>query len=437
MRKSSVSKITSRNYKNIRLEEGLELGSLNVFIGANGSGKSNVISLFKFLQESVAGSGTDDQRGRTSFENAVDGLGGARILDGTVEAPAKVELEFHFALENNEAFLGIELLAPRAHHGVVVERESLASGKGNSNSPPFYHVRGGQGGSGTGSISVYSYPKQVTSMTSNPPTHWENIENIPNNELALSALPRLLESSRFALSSMPLFGPRGRIIDATASWKFYNANSMDAGRIKSFDPKLGRSDLYVSPSGENLVLVLYNLMHEDFSFEESLNLMFKDILPVTRKLRALALGRTSVFLEWQVEGCSDPFYLDEMSDGTIRMLCWAVILSSPRLPSLIVLDEPELGIHPAWMPVLAEWIKTAAHKTQVIVITHSPDLLDFFTDKLEDDGYIYSFQQDPDSQNHFIPKRLRRDNVSGWLDEGWQLGDLYRVGNPAVGGWPW
>lgn len=86
MRKSSVSKITSRNYKNIRLEEGLELGSLNIFIGANESGKSNVISLFKFLQVSVAGSGTDDQRGRTSFENAVDGLGGAMYPAGWMRA---------------------------------------------------------------------------------------------------------------------------------------------------------------------------------------------------------------------------------------------------------------------------------------------------------------------------------------------------------------
>ena len=125
-----------------------------------------------------------------------------------------------------------------------------------------------------------------------------------------------------------------------------------------------------------------------------------------------------------------------MSDGTIRMLCWAVILHSPRPPTLIVIEEPELGIHPAWMPILADWIKRATQKTQVIVTTHSPDLLDHFTDQL-DDGYIYAFQRDFESQSHFKPKRLDRDAISGWLEDGWQLGDLYRVGNPAVGGWPW
>ena len=212
---------------------------------------------------------------------------------------------------------------------------------------------------------------------------------------------------------------------------------MNVNRIKFSDPKLGRSDLFVSPSGENLVLVIYNLIHEDFEFEESLNQMIKDILPVTRKIRALSLGRIAVIFEWHVEGCSDPSFLDEMSDGTVRMLCWAVILNSPKLPSLIVIEEPELGIHPAWMPILAEWIKRAAQKTQVIVTTHSPDLLDHFTDQLDDDGYIYTFQQDSESQNHFRPKRLDRETVSGWIEDGWQVGDLYRVGNPAVGGWPW
>jgi predicted ATPase len=434
----SVSKVTTKNYKNIRLEEGLDWGALTVLIGANGSGKSNVISLFQFLQESVAGAGTDDQRGRTNFEDAVSRLGGARILDGTISAPANVNVEYQFASESKETTLGIELLVPRSHHKVIVEREFLDSGSGYSSPPAYYRVQnGGSGGSGSGVISVFDYPHGVSKTMVSPPTHLENIQNIPDNELAFSVMPRLLESSSFAPDAVPLYGPRGMIKDSTVSWRFYNANSMNVNRIKFSDPKLGRSDLFVSPSGENLVLVIYNLIHEDFEFEESLNQMIKDILPVTRKIRALSLGRIAVIFEWHVEGCSDPLFLDEMSDGTVRMLCWAVILNSPKLPSLIVIEEPELGIHPAWMPILAEWIKRAAQKTQVIVTTHSPDLLDHFTDQLDDGGYIYTFQQDSESQNHFRPRRLDRETVSGWIEDGWQVGDLYRVGNPAVGGWPW
>lgn len=432
-----VSKLTSKNYKNICLEDGLELGSLNILIGANGSGKSNVLSLFEFLQKSVVGARLDEQRGRTNFEDAVSQLGGARILDGTISAPAKVSLEYQFAHEKHETTLEIELFVPRSHRRVFVEREILDRGSGSSSPPAFYRVQSGQNGNRAGVISVFDYPPLVSKTLVDPPTHLENIQNIPDNELALSAIPRLLESSSFAPESVPLYGPRGKIIDSTVSWRFYNANSMNVDMIRHSDPKLGRSDLFVSPAGDNLILVLYNLFHEDFEFEESLNQTIRDFLPVTKRLRALSLGRTTVFLEWHIEGCAEPFFLDELSDGTIRMLCWAVILNSPRLPMLIVIDEPELGIHPAWMPFLAEWIKRAAQKTQVIVTTHSPDLLDYFTDQLDGGGHIYSFQQDPDSQNHFSPKRLDRESVSGWLEDGWQLGDLYRVGNPAVGGWPW
>ena len=434
----SVSRIVARNYKNIRLEDGIDFGALTILIGANGSGKSNLISLFQFLQECVSGSGADDQRGRTSFEDAVFSLGGARILDGSLDTPANVGLEYQFAIDEKETTLGIELLIQDFHRPVIIEREFLDSGRGLSNPPAYYRVHsGGNGGSGSGVVSVLGYPPYRRPIRGSPLPHPEILRDIPVNELALSAMPRLLENSHFPPEAVPLYGPRGKIIYSSFNWKFNNANNMDLEQIRLSEPKLGQSDFYVSPSGDNLALVLYNLIQVDFEFEELLNQMLKEILPLTRKLRAVPAGRFSLAVEWNVEGCHEPFFLYEMSDGTVRMLCWAVILLSPKLPSLIVIDEPELGIHPAWMPILAEWIKRAAQKTQVIVTTHSPDLLDHFTDQLSDDGYIYTFQQDSESQNHFKPKRLDREKVSGWIEDGWQVGDLYRVGNPAVGGWPW
>ena len=432
----SVSKIVTKNYKNLRLEDGIDFGALTVFIGANGSGKSNVISLFQFLQESLAGSGADDQRGRTNFEDAIFRLGGARILDGTINAPANVAINYQFAIERKETILGIELLVQESHRQVILGKEFLDSERIRSGPPTYYRVHDeGSGGSGSGVISVYS--RRPIGGRMSPPTESETIQDIPVNELALSAMPRLLEKTHFSPELVLLYEPRGKIMDSTATWKFYNANNMNLDRMRKSDPKLGQSDSFVSPTGENLALVLFNLFQEEIKFDESLNAAIKDILPFTRRIRALPLGRYAVTIEWYFEGYTEPFFLSDMSDGTARMLLWAVILHSPKPPALIVIDEPELGIHPAWMPILAEWMKRAAQKTQIIVTTHSPDLLDHFTDQLDEGGYIYTFQQDPDSQNHFHPKRLDKDTVSGWLEDGWQLGDLYRVGNPAVGGWPW
>ena len=430
-----VSKVAATNFKNLRLEDGIDLGNLTVFIGSNGSGKSNLVSLLRFLQHSIAGSVSDDQRGQTTFEDAVFELGGGRILDGFRESPARVGIEYSFPLSQIDTVLNIELLVQSAHHPVIIARESLTRDQGRPEPFVYYNAHNQlSGGSGNGVISVYDDPQ--TSGQS-PRSHFEKIQEVPLNELALDVMPRLLENSDFSPEATPLYAPRTAIRAIAATSMFYSANEMNPERIRSAVPKLGQSGLFLSPNGENLALVLYNLFQKDLAFEESLNLVMKDILPLTRRLRTVTSGILSPTIEWYVDGCSKPFFLSEMSDGTVRMLTWAVVLHSPTLPRLIVIDEPELGIHPAWMPLLAEWIKGASHRTQIIVSTHSPDLLDHFTDQLDCGGLIYAFGPVDKSPNHFTPHRISREAVSGWLEEGWQLGDLYRVGNPAIGGWPW
>ena len=431
----SVSRIVTTNYKNLQLGNGIDFGPLTVLIGSNGSGKSNLIALFEFLQQSIARARLEEFQGPTSFEDAIFSLGGARILDGTIRAPANVIIEYRFSLSEHETILHLELLVQSAHRQVIVVEEFLGRDLGLSE-PFFYYLAHGEksGGSGKGVVSIFDEP---VSSNRAARSHFEEVSNIPVNDLALSGMPRLLEKSKYSPEATPLYRPRARIRGLAATCRFYNANDMNLERIRLAEPKLGQSEMFLSSSCENLALVLFNLVQRNFEFEESLNRVIQDILPKTRKVRSVTSGRLSLTVEWHVEGYPEPFYLSDMSDGTVRMLCWAVLLHSPFPPKLIVIDEPELGIHPAWMSVLAEWIKRASRKSQIVVATHSPDLLDHFTDQLEEGGFVYSFQENPESQNHFLPIRLRRDAVSEWLDDGWQLGDLYRVGNSAVGGWPW
>jgi len=207
---------------------------------------------------------------------------------------------------------------------------------------------------------------------------------------------------------------------------------MNLNLIRTVEPKIGGSDIYLSASGDNLPLVLENLSQKNINFEDSLNEAMKSILPKTRRIRPVRSGRLSLTVEWYFEDIKEAFYLNEMSDGTVRMLCWETILYSPLLPSLIVIDEPELGLHVSWMPILAEWIKKAATKTQIIITTHSPDLLDRFTDSLENVLCFYS-----ENRTHFSVKSLSKELLEPKLEEGWELGDLYRVGDPTIGGWPW
>ncbi|OBQ38431.1 MAG: ATPase, partial [Anabaena sp. CRKS33] len=416
--------IESRNYKNLSLSRPVELEKLNIFIGSNGSGKSNFISCLKFLKDCLT-TIPDESRGVSSFEDAVSKMGADRILDNTVESPAVINFAYCFSQllsneqlpEKSSTMLTLSLFVDRKKNKVSLTQEFLCSGQdlNELESPPFYYYKFHDREVGKGAVSVYNTPGQNTG------THFERLDNIPTNALGLTILPRLLENSQYSPDNTPAYRTRRDLVEFISQWQFYNANNMELNQIRTSEPKIGGSDIHLSISGDNLPLVLDNLIEQDIDFENSINQAMKSILPKTRRLCPIRSGRLSLTVEWYFEDTKEPFYLSEMSDGTVRMLCWATILHSPLLPSLLVIDEPELGLHVSWMPILAEWIKQASRKTQIIITTHSPDLLDHFTDCLEN---VYCFYSE--DKTHFSMKTLSQEMLDEKLKEGWELGDLYR-----------
>jgi predicted ATPase len=431
----SVLSIALHNYKNLVVEKAIPLENLTILIGPNASGKSNLIQLLQFLSACTR-ERQDVRSSINSFTQAVLALGGDSILDqdiilsqGPMQEGAAVNLVYEFPDANggNPIFLEIELLVRGQNRKVIINKELLYQFPKNDSTPFYFYQAHNQRGDSS-VVLVRDHPGS-TKMNFQP------IQGIPTDELALVALPRSLESSNFSPALAPVYPVRRKILDSLSTWQFYNANHMNLQAIRTATPKLGLGDIVLSPSGENLAIVFENLS-SDLDFEDAVDEAMKEILPWTHKVRALRSG-FSVIIEWSFEppgGKRNQFFLKDLSDGSVRMLCWAVILCSPKLPELLVIEEPEIGIHPAWMPMLARWIKKAAQKTQVIISTHSPDLLDHFTDVAEHVLVAKSVT----SQAHqfaFVP--LKQAVIAPRLAEGWQLGDLYRVGDPGVGGWPW
>ncbi|MFH0825045.1 MAG: AAA family ATPase, partial [Pseudomonadota bacterium] len=353
------------------------------------------------------------------------------MLDRSLAYPGRVNITYEFLPPEdlrdrwNLLTLKLGIYAYNAESPVSLCFEALSASQEEQNPQPFYYYKFHDQEIGRGVVSYFDAPETRKS-------HFERMDDLPTDALGLVVLPEILERFPHPPDMTPVYSVRRHLIDYVKKWRFYNSNDMNFEEIRTSEPKIGPLDTHLSESGNNLALVMDNLVQRHLEFDERLNNAMKSILPRTRRVRAVRTGLMGLAVQWYFEETDAPFYLSEMSDGTVRMLCWATVLLSPSLPTLLVIDAPELGIHPAWLPVLAEWIKDASRRTKVIVSTHSPDLLDHFTDSLEN---IICFSTR--DGRYFSAGPLSPERLAGKLKEGWQIGDLYRVGDPLVGGWPW
>ena len=125
----------------------------------------------------------------------------------------------------------------------------------------------------------------------------------------------------------------------------------------------------------------------------------------------------SVRLEWRQKGSDYPFQAYQLSDGTIRFICLTTALLQPDLPATIVIDEPELGLHPFAIGLLASLIQSASTRTQIVVSTQSPVLLDKFQ---PEDVVVVNRQG-----GHSTFERLNAEALHEWMDD-YSMAELWQ-----------
>jgi predicted ATPase len=128
-------------------------------------------------------------------------------------------------------------------------------------------------------------------------------------------------------------------------------------------------------------------------------------------------------------GIPDPISAWRLSDGTLKFLCLLAALLHPEPPPLICIEEPELGLHPDALTVVADALREASEKCQVIVTTHSDALVGAFSDEPE---AVVVCERGPDGGTQF--NRLQSSELEKWLDR-YRLGELWRMGE--IGGNRW
>ncbi len=371
-----IDKITLRGFKSIKDLQDFPLKSLNILIGANGAGKSNFIDFFRLLRAIIDGS-------LPGFVREHGGSDGFFFLGPKYTRRIAARLEFgQHVYEFN--------LVPTSSAELMFEGQQI-------------HYAGGSKAGG----ATYSASERIREPAFRGPYDGE------------SEAGKLLAK---------LFDAMGlNISESVRSWIVYHFHdtSMLAPmrRIGSV-----RDNEYLRPDAGNVAAFLLMLRDVHPATYEKIrdtirlaNPFFDDF-----KLRSQpSKGDIQIQLEWTQKGSDYPFNASQLSDGTLRFIALTTALLQPNPPTTILLDEPELGLHPYALNLLAGLLKKAATRMQVIVSTQSSPLLDNF----EAEDVIVVERKDGES----VFKRLSSAELEEWLKD-YSLGELWQKN--VIGGRP-
>lgn len=368
----TIKKIKIENFKSFKkLEVGL--GGFNVLIGANASGKSNFISIFKFLKDII-----DD-----GLDNAVSMQGGVEYFRNINIGPAEnfsveivcdyanedyqikngnglietkiIEVNYGFALEFFKDKTGFNIAADR----LFLRYDLLKSKDKTSHTGKKEKI-------GEGSLSLINHNGEVKSdidIPGNLSLKKEEIFPFINLIKELSPKGLLLETPLFHIP----FGIAG-IFKGVSLYNF------DPSQSKKAIPLSGKTEL--EEDGSNLALVLKNLLENKSNKKRFANLI-KDVLTFVKDLEVEKFSDRSLLVRLKEIYSSNTFLpASLLSDGTINITALILALYFTK-KQLMIIEEPERNIHPYLISKVLEMMKEVSAHKQIIVTTHNPEVLKY------------------------------------------------------------
>ncbi len=216
------------------------------------------------------------------------------------------------------------------------------------------------------------------------------------------------------------------VVDAFKQFKVYHFHdTSESAKVKQKgsldDNKFLRED------ASNLAAFLYRLQQKNVGNYRQIEGVIKQVAPFFDgfNLNPSTLNPDEIRLEWIEKGSDKYFNAHSLSDGTIRMICLTTLFLQPNIPSTIIVDEPELGLHPSAIHLLAALIQSASEKSQVIISTQSVTLINQFTPE----DIIVVDRQGQQS----VFRHLNQDELELWQEE-YALGEIWEKN--LIGGRP-
>jgi predicted ATPase len=364
MTTEALESITIRGFRSIAAVEDLALRPINVLIGANGSGKSNFVETFAFLREI--------REGRLQAYVARQG-GADRILHFGAKATQVIEVDLLFGEDEEEGLKNTYQL----HLGATVDDRL--------------------------------YPTEEWAGCWDADTYAEPYEEQLEPRAGLEA----------GISDTSLTKTAGWVRLRLGMWTTYHFHDTSPNAPLRQTARLN-DNRFLRADGSNLAAFLYRLREQ---YPDSFRAILFAVQRVTPffgdfALEPLALRPDSIRLEWRHKGSDKYFDVSSLSDGTLRFIALATLLLQPQelRPHIILIDEPELGLHPTAIALLGSLVRMASNEAQVILSTQSS----LFLDEFEPEDVLVAERVGMATEL----RRLDPGPLQAWLED-YSLGQLW------------
>lgn len=390
-------KIIAINIKNYRLFESLEIKNMPAFcvvIGANGTGKSTLFDIFGFLRDAL----------KNNIRQALQVRGGFKevVTRGKEQEDIEIELKFRMQILETERLVTYKLIIAQENKRPVIKREILRYKRGEYGSP--FHFLDFKRGKGYAII---------------------NEENFEQTDEELEREEQQLESQDIlaikGLGQFQRFKAASAFRSLIENWHVSDFHISDARGSK--DALYAE---HLSPTGDNMAIVAQYIYQEHPEiFQQILDKMSAKV-PGISKVEAKETEDGRIVLKFQDRAFKDPFSDRYVSDGTMKMFAYLILLFDPKPHPLLCVEEPENQLYPTLLQELAEEFAIyAQHGGQVFVSTHSPDFLNAVPLEsifwlIKEQGITKIHQA---SEQEMLRNLVKEGDLPGYLwNQGWFTG---------------
>ena len=387
-----IESIRLRNFKAFKDVEMREIPKFCVLVGANGTGKSSLFSVFGFLKDALSG----------NLNTALAKLGGARGFDEVMSRNSsgfiEIEIKFREKVSKESPLITYFLRIGKENGRAVVEREVLKYRRGSKGFP--WHFLDFSMGKGEAVINEVDSVKVESDLK-------REYQQLKSPDIL--AVKGLAQFDRF-----PAAVALGNLIE--------NWHISDFHINRARQEQEARYAEHLSSEGENLRNVVQWLYQNHLqTFEKILSIM-KQRIPGVTNVDAKTTEEGRVLLRFQDEAFTDPFLSQYVSDGTIKMLAYLILLYDPEPFPLLCVEEPENQLYQSLLEELAEEFRAYANRGgQVFVSTHSPDFLNAC--KLDE---VFWLEKD---KGYTKIKRAKNDKqIAAYMNDGDKMGWLWQQG---------